>query len=443
MSDWQGRDAAPDDEREFPDLEPIRGRRLSDSDNRGLPGGAGPSGRHGRHSSGRDSAGRDGGGRDSADQQSAPPWGEQTWPSAQPAPYDQQAPYGQRGQRGGRQYEDQRGPDQYGQDQYAQDQYGQQSRGGGQSSRYADEQYTDGQRGSQQQARQEQPAQSRQRSRRKGSAVAAGKPRASSWDGNDDEVTDDPMEAFSKRWARRGDDTPADARRRRRMWIIGGSAVAAIIIAVGAVLYVKVFRNNATGTVGFGALVTTFLPGEVQNVPNACQSVSQATLSQYLPGGQPSTAAPPLNGGQDSQCTWTLDSVPNYRVIEVDISAFSPSGLASGNGSATNAAIDAFANDLQALENPARNSEEPKATITSMSGLGDASFGATQVYNVNGATIDKATVYARYHNVIVTAVVNGTEHAVSSKGTYGPVAMSTLAAAAQQVATEAVSHLPH
>ena len=251
------------------------------------------------------------------------------------------------------------------------------------------------------------------------------------------------MEAFSQRWHRRGDDTPQDARRRRRLWIIGGSAVAAIIIAAGAILYLKVFRGSNAPTVGFGSLITTFLPGEIQQVPNACGAVSQATLDQYLPSGQPEIVAPPLNGGADSQCTWTLDDVPNYRVIEVDISAFSPSGLAGGNGSATNAAIEAEANDLQVLQDPTKGSGQPVATISTLSGLGNYAFGATQVFNVSGTTTDKATVIVRYHNVIITAVVNGTEHAVTKKGTYGPVSMSTLAAAAQQVASEAVAKVTH
>jgi hypothetical protein len=450
--DWQGRGAVPDDEREFPDLEPIRGRRLSEADNRGLPGDVGPSGGRGRHSSGRDGAG----------EQGAPPWADQARHPGQQAPYNQQtAQYDQR--------------DQYGSQQYGQDQYGrpgQQAYGAGRSPRPADEQYADQQYPDQQypdqqyadqqypdprlgqqqyagrseQPRLDQPSQPQTQpelSRREQPSRAAGRPSASSWDARDDEVTDDPMEAFSQRWHRRGDETPEDARRRRRLWIIGGSAVAAIIIAAGAVLYLKVFRGGNHPTVGFGALVTTFLPNEIQKVPNACDTVSQATLNQYLPSGQPEIAAPPLNGGADSQCTWTLDNVPNYRVIEVDISAFSPSGLARGNGSATNAAIDAEASDLQLLQDPAKGSGQPKAVITTLSGLGNYAFGATQVFNVAGTTTDKATVLVRYHNVIVTTVVNGTEHAVTSKGTYGPVSMSTLAAAAQKVASEAVAKLGH
>jgi hypothetical protein len=433
MPDWQGRDAIPEGEREFPDLEPIRGRRLSDADNRGLPGDS-PSRGRGRHSAGPDLAG----------EQSAPPWGQQ----------GQQAQYGRSGQN-------QYGQDQYGQQpqqqygggpfRYADEQYGDQQYPQGRGQQYADPGYGQPPGGLQEQPRQEQPRQPqapreqsrREQSRRARSGRGADRPAVSSWDKPDDDVTDDPMEAFSKRWARRGADSPEDARRRKRLWVIGGSLVAVIVIAAGAVLYLRVFRGSNAANVGFGSLITTFLPGEVQKVPNACQSVSQATLSQYLPGSQPQIASPPLNGGTDSQCTWTLDSVPNYRVIEVDINAFSPSGLASGNGSATYAAIDAYANDLQALENPTAASGQPKAVVKSLPGLGNYAFVATQVFTVNGTITDKATVYARYHNVIVTAVVNGTQHAVTSKGTYGPVSMATLTAAAQQVATQAIAQLTH
>jgi hypothetical protein len=256
-----------------------------------------------------------------------------------------------------------------------------------------------------------------------------------------DEITDDPMEAFSERWARRGaEENDGTGRRRPRlMWLIGGGGVVVVAIAVAA--YFLFGGSSGSSSVGFGSLVTSFLPGEIQTVPDACNVVSSATISQYMPGGQPDIAAPPLNGGQDSQCTWTLDSPPTYRVIEVDISAFSPSGLATGDGSATFAAIDAYASDLQTLKSPGAKSGQPTAVITDLAGLGTAAFAATQDFNTNGTTTYKATVIVRFHNVIVTAVVNGLDHAVTKKGTYGPVAMSTLSAAAKQVATQAVAQL--
>jgi len=90
----------------------------------------------------------------------------------------------------------------------------------------------------------------------------------------------------------------------------------------------------------------------------------------------------------------TLDKAPTYRVIEVDINAFSPSGLASGNGSATFAASDSYAADLQTMQKPSR-AAPARATTTDIPGLGTAAFSATQVFNRNGTISYKATVFAR------------------------------------------------
>lgn len=440
--DWQGRDALSSDEREFPDLAPIRDHRLSEADNRGLPG----SRSRGRHSAPSGPAG-------------AGPWADQERPpGGQEPPHDQQAPYDQQyGQPG------QRPPappqysiDQYGAGQYGTEQLGQEQLGGGQYGQYAPgggtptAQPTWSPPAPAEEAPYQQEAPRRGRSRaaaRRAAQPGPAQPSEArpqpSWGEEDSEVTDDPMEAFSRRWARRGADTPQDARRHQRLWIIGGGAVGAVIVAVAVLLYFTVFSSHGNSKVGFGSLVTTFLPGEVQKVPDACNAPSASTLAQYLPGGQPHIAAPPLNGGADSQCTWTLDNVPVYRVIEVDVSAFSPSGLASGDGSATFAAIDAYAQDQQVMEKPAAKSGQPPATVRDIPGLGTTAFTATQIFDVAGVTTYKATVIVRYRNVIVTAVVNGTDHAVTSKGTYGPVSMSTLSAAAQQVASEATAQLTH
>lgn len=344
-----GHDAIPQDEREFPDLEPIRGR-------------------HGRHSV----------------------------PGAGSVPYAGQS--------------------------YAGQSYAGQAYAGQPSAAAPD-------------ARQ--PYREEQAATR---VTAGGGSRARSQAADDlDEISDDPMEAFSRRWERRGaEDGSGGGRSRKLMWLTGGGV---IVVAVAVVAYFLFSPGSGSSSVGFGSLVTTFLPGEIQTVPDACSAVSSATLSEYLSGGQPDIAAPPLNGGADSQCTWTLDSPPTYRVIEVDVSAFSPSALATSDGSATFAAIDAYASDLRTMKTPAASSGQPAVTITDIAGLGTAAFSATQIFNVNGTTTYKATIIARYHNVIVTAVVNGLDHAVTKKGSYGPVAMSTLSAAAQQVATEAVAHL--
>jgi hypothetical protein len=256
----------------------------------------------------------------------------------------------------------------------------------------------------------------------------------------------DPMEAFSERWRRRGSDSRndrrADRRKRRRLFVIGGAA-AAVVIAVAVYFITDSGSGNSAG-VNLGGLVNTFLPGEIQNVPNACDAMPSATISQYLPGPL-KTAEPPLNTGADSQCTWTLDRPPLYRVLEVNIQAYSPSGLASGDGSATFAAIDAYAEDEQVKQDPGPHSGQPKATVTDLSGMpggnDTVAFEATQVFTVDGSVTDVDTVVVRYRNVIVTVVINGLDHA--SAGDYGPVTTSQLSPAAQTVARQVTGTLVH
>ena len=412
-------DEVPQAEREFPDLPPIRERRLSESDNRGMPG----TGGRGRHSAPANPGGPATPGAPvgpAPGERSTPPWADQTeYAEHLPPEYGQPAQHsGQRGQR----YSPQ-------QDHAPQDHAPQQGR--------QDPQY----RGQQQYDDPQAPpvAAAQSRHSRRGQQPRRQRPEGSA-DGLDTEISDDPMEAFSERWRRRGADLPQDMRTRKRLYIITG-AVALVAIAAIVALVVN-FTGGKSGKVGFSSLVTTFLPGEIQKVPDACKAVSPAVLSQYLPGGQPAVAFPPLNGGTDSQCTWTLDMSPTYRVIEVDISAFSPSGLASGNGSATFAASDSYAADLQTMQKPPASSGQPVATTTDIPGLGTAAFSATQVFDRNGTVAYKATVFARYHNVIVTAVVNGLNKASTDKGTYGPVSMDELKAAALEAAREAVAQLP-
>jgi hypothetical protein len=406
-------DEVPQDDREFPDLPPIRGRRLSESDNRGLP----ETGGRGRHSA---PAGHGGPADPSAPTGPAQgEWGTAPWAEPAPPGYGQPAPYaGRQGQRYAPQQD------------YAQQDFAQQQ--GRQGQQYPGQQQYDDPQAPPAPAVPSRHSRRRQQPRQQLPEGSA--------NGLDTEVSDDPMEAFSQRWHRRGAEAPRDAPTRKRLYIITG-AVALVAVAAIVALVVN-FTGGKSGKVGFGSLVTTFLPGEIQKVPDACKAVSPATLSQYLPGGQPAVAFPPLNGGTDSQCTWTLDKAPTYRVIEVDISAFSPSGLASGNGSATFAASDSYAADLQTMQKPPANSGQPVATTTDIPGLGTAAFSATQVFDRNGTISYKATVFARYHNVIVTAVVNGLNKATTSKGTYGPVSMDTLKAAALEAARQAVAQLP-
>jgi len=247
----------------------------------------------------------------------------------------------------------------------------------------------------------------------------------------------DSVEAFSERWRRRGldsrDDRRADRRKRRRMLIAAGG-VAVVVIGVAAYF---LFDGGSSATPGFGNLITSFLPGELQTVPDACGTVPSATLDEYLNGTR-KVAEPPLNTGANTECTWTLDNPPTYRVLEVQIEAYSPSAL-YGNGSATDAAELNYESFEQSYAKPGPKSGEPQAAVTDLSGMPGgtetSSFLATQVFNREGAITDVANVLVRYRNVIITVVVDGLDQSNGAKK-YGPVAMSDLSSAAQTVARQ-------
>ena len=229
----------------------------------------------------------------------------------------------------------------------------------------------------------------------------------------------------------------AAARRRRRWYYLGGGAV----VVVGAVLAVILLTGGQPGpaSVTPGALITTFQPGELRQVPNACRVVPPATVAQYLPGA-PKVASPlPVNGSAGSACNWTVDKPPLYRLMQVSMNAYAPNGLASGNGSATRAATDAYDLALQELQAPPKGSPASRATVQVLSGFGSQAFSAMQVFHVGGAVTDVATVMVRYHNVVVTVTLNGTAH--SNKGNYGPVSKPQLAAAAMAFARAAEASL--
>jgi len=229
----------------------------------------------------------------------------------------------------------------------------------------------------------------------------------------------------------------AAARRRRRWYYLGGGAV----VVVGAVLAVILLTGGQPGpaSVTPGALITTFQPGELRQVPNACRVVPPATVAQYLPGA-PKVASPlPVNGSAGSACNWTVDKPPLYRLMQVSMNAYAPNGLASGNGSATRAATDAYSQALQELQVPPKHSPSSRATVQVLSGFGSQAYSALQVFHVGGAVTDVATVMVRYHNVIVTVKLNGTDH--SNKGNYGPVSKPQLAAAAMAFARAAEASL--
>ena len=393
----QGYDPTPQDQREFPDLAPIRPRDARERDGRGQGGQQGQPGGYGgyqgaggpgypqsgqatagggyaaQHGGGYQGGGYQGGGYGGQGQ--APPAG-QTWGESAPWP-DLQEP--------------------------------------------------------QQHPVQQQPAPQPQEER----APRRQADETPSW------AEPDSVEAFSERWHRRGlesRDEQRSGRRKRRRLLVAAGAVAALAVAVVAYL---VSGGPGAANLGFGNFVTNFLPGELQQVPDPCTAVPAAMLNQYLPGTR-KQAAPPLNSGANTQCTWTLDKAPTYRVLEVQLQAYSPSGLASGNGSATFAAEDAYQSFENGYSSPGPKSGQPKATVTDLSGMPGgtqtSAFQATQVFNRGGAVTDVANVYVRYRNVIITVVMDGLDQSTSGKK-YGPVSMSDLTTAANTVAKEMASQI--
>lgn len=445
--DWAGSDSAQQEDREFPDLAPIRPQQARASDARqGNPAGYG-----GRHSAAPSAGGPpSAGGAPSAD---APSAGGGQYAGGRHSGGGRYAG-GQSadgGQYGGGQY----GSGQYGGGQYpGGGQYaGGQPAGSGQAHAPWDTGASSpslsapplaepqaapqaGRHSAPQSAVPDGPRGGRLRGGRpKAGGRAQQEPQRSAWD--DDADSDDPMAAFSERWRTRGEETradQADRNRRRRLYYAAGGGVLVIVVAL--VAYFTIGGGGASNT-GIGDLVTTFLPGELQQVPNACSSVSSSTISQDLPGKQ-TMASPPMNTGAQSQCTWTLDNAPTYRVLEVNVTAYSPSGLASGDGSATFAAEDAYQQAQQAKSNPSSGSDQPKGTVANISGLGSSAFSSMQVFNQEGSVTDMATVYVRYRNVLVQVVLNGLDKSGTGKS-YGPVSQSTLLSQAQTIARQVTS----
>jgi hypothetical protein len=227
----------------------------------------------------------------------------------------------------------------------------------------------------------------------------------------------------------------ARARKARREIIIAALVVVVGVVVVLGVLGKLPFQSKPAPASQSSGLVTTFQRGEFRSVPNACDAVSSATISQYLPG-KVSQVSQDLGSSTQSQCTWTLDAKPDFRVLSVTSQAFAPSLLASGDGSATFSAIDAYGNELQNLQHPQKATRAPKAQIGAAVGLGSTAFTALQVFHV-GNTTDEVTVVARDRNVLIIVRMQGQERG----GGFGPVPDATLRAAALAAAHEAVAGL--
>lgn len=214
---------------------------------------------------------------------------------------------------------------------------------------------------------------------------------------------------------------------RRRVVVWGTVAIVACVAAAGIAMIVL---HKSTPKLPY---VTSLLKGEFTSVPDACKALSPGQLSQYLPGT--ATTVQTQSGGTDSQCSFTVDQKPDFLVLTVGAQSYQPFAAATGNGSASQNALDNFAEARALLAHPpvthpAKVSALPKATISPLGGIGQNGFVAVQAGHTGGIALDLVTVTVLERNVIITV----SESAQESRG-YGPVGVSTLEGDAQAAAS--------
>jgi hypothetical protein len=224
--------------------------------------------------------------------------------------------------------------------------------------------------------------------------------------------------------------------RRSRRRLVMAAAVLAVAVACTAVILLTRGSTAARNGTGY---VTTFQPGELRSVPDACHALGPATIRQLLAGRRPRVTQS-LAGSTDSQCTWTVDAPPLFRVLELTSQAYAPSLLASGNGSATRSAIDAFSQARAQLASPPKSAHQPRAQITPLTGLGSAAFSALQVFKVGSGTTSMVTLVVRDRNVLITVTMQGPGQPPA--GRLQPVPVPVLRSGALTAARRALAGLP-
>jgi hypothetical protein len=209
------------------------------------------------------------------------------------------------------------------------------------------------------------------------------------------------------------------SRRRVLRWC--GIAIVVCIVAAGAAL---ILTHKTTPKLPY---VTSLLHGEFKSVPDTCTALSPAVVGQYLPGSH--TTVQPLATSTDSECSFTVDGNHNFLVLTLGAESYQPFAAATGNGSASQNALDNFAADRILLASPPKHSAVPKATISPLSGIGQRAFLAIQVEHTGGIARDVATVTVLERNDVLTVSMSAQE-----SGGFGPVPIGTLQADVQAVA---------
>jgi len=216
------------------------------------------------------------------------------------------------------------------------------------------------------------------------------------------------------------------SRRRVYRW----SAVGVAVCVIGAVIAVILTQSSPQPA----PYVTSLLHGEFKSVPSACGAVTAPVLGQYLPGHRTTTNQ--FSTATQSQCSFTVDAKPVFRLLEVSAQAFQPFAAASGNGSASQSALDSLAVSKATLAKPPKRSLLSPAQITPLPQLGQQAFAAYQRETAGGIVSDVVTVAVRDRNVLITVVLSAQE----SPG-FSPTPVATLQAGATAAAQDMLTKL--
>ena len=263
-------------------------------------------------------------------------------------------------------------------------------------------------------------------------------PKAEPAEAEPDEADADAGRPRRRRGLGRGRAAAARLRKsRRRVYVYCGTAVVLAVAVAGYLALRALPKHHPAST-----FITSLQPGEFATVPGACNSVSPALLASYLPG-QVTKVNPAGTSASYSQCSFTVDRKPVFRVLEVTAQAYQPSAVAAGNGSATDNAVDSFVIAEQTLRAPGKKSAVPPAQVTLITGLGTEAFRGIQVIHTSSAVNDLVTVMARQRNLVVTVTLQ----AQAAGSGYGPVDTGNIEAGALAIAravlTQDTAHAAH
>jgi hypothetical protein len=179
--------------------------------------------------------------------------------------------------------------------------------------------------------------------------------------------------------------------------------------------------------------VTHLQKGEFSAVPDACKIVGSPVVHQIMNGT--ARTIQPQKGKAQSECTFTVDATPVFRVLNINVQALRASLVPVGNGSATANATYTFGQQRAQLLKPPKHTAQPPATVTTVPGLGQEAISAVQTFSDKAST-EKVTVLARYKNVLILVSVQG-----QSGNGFGPVTVGELRSGALTVARAALTGL--